>query len=60
MTINYNRINELTGAGIMRPAATLLYMRNLLDYLYKHNKNYTKQQYYKIEELKIIVDNMEG
>jgi hypothetical protein len=60
MKINYNKINELTGAGIMRPASTLLYMRNLLDYLYKHNKNYTKQQYYKIEELKIIVDNMEG
>lgn len=59
MKINYNVINEITGAGLMRPAAVLHYMRSLLDWLYTHNKNYTKEQYYKIEELKIILDNLE-
>ena len=58
MKINYNKINEETGAGLLNPPAVLHYMNSLIDYLYAHNKNYTKQQYYKIEELKTIINNI--
>jgi hypothetical protein len=56
--INYEEINNITGAGITRPAALLHYVRGLIDYLYTHNKNYNKTQYYKIEELKTIIENI--
>lgn len=56
--INYDEINITTGAGLTRPAAVLHYMKSLVDYLYTHNKNYNKTQYYKIEELKTIIDNI--
>ena len=56
--INYNEINAQTNAGITRPDALLHYINGLIDYLYTHNKNYNKTQYYKIEELKIIFDNI--
>lgn len=59
MKINYNEINAATGAGLFRPAAVLHYMRGVIDYLYTHNKNYTNTQYYLIENLKAIIDNME-
>jgi hypothetical protein len=37
----------------------LLYLLKLIDYLYFHNKNYTNKQYYKIEEIREILENME-
>ena len=36
----------------------LLYMQELIDYLYFHNKNYTNKQYFKIEELRVILNNV--
>lgn len=35
------------------------YMLQLIDDLYFNNKNYTNKQYYKIEELREILLNME-
>lgn len=33
-------------------------LRTNIDFLYTHNKNYTKKQYYAISELKIIIDSI--
>lgn len=30
--------------------------KNIVDWLLVHNKNYTKQQYYKIQELKDLLE----
>ena len=32
-------------------------LKNLLNWLEKHNKNYTKEQYYKILDAQEIVEN---
>lgn len=37
----------------------LSYLLQLIDYLYFHNKNYTNKQYYKIEEIREILRNIE-
>lgn len=36
-----------------------MYLEQLVDYLYFHNKNYTNKQYYKIEEIREILLNIE-
>lgn len=33
-----------------------LYVKSLMEWLESHNKNYTKEQYYKISSLKEILD----
>lgn len=33
---------------------------NILYYLYTHNKNYTKQQYYKISDLIDIIEELKA
>ena len=58
MKINYNEINEKTQLGLFNANEILHYMRGAIDYLYTHNKNYTKTQYYKIEDLKNIIDSI--
>lgn len=58
MKINYNEINEKTRLGLLRASEVLHYMQSVIDYLYTHNKNYTKNQYYKIEDLKNIIDSI--
>lgn len=58
MKINYNEINQKTRLGLMNAAEILHYMSGAIDYLYTHNKNYTKTQYYKIEDLKNIIDSI--
>ena len=58
MKVNINKINESTRLGLMNKAEVLHYARAVIEYLYTHNKNYTKEQYYKIEDLKNIIDNI--
>lgn len=58
MKINYNEINKKTRLGLLNANEILHYMSDVIDYLYTHNKNYTKTQYYKIEDLKNIIDSI--
>jgi hypothetical protein len=58
MKINFNKINESTRLGLMTKAEILHYVDSTINYLYTHNKNYTKEQYYRIEDLKHIIDNI--
>ncbi len=58
MKVNFNKINESTWLGLMTKAEVLHYVRGVIEYLYTHNKNYTKEQYYRIEDLKNIIDNI--
>jgi hypothetical protein len=58
MKINFNKINESTLLGLMTKAEILHYVDSAINYLYTHNKNYTKEQYYRIEDLKHIIDNI--
>ena len=59
MKINFDKINRETGAGIFRKSALLHYIKNNLDYLETHNKNYTLEQMNKINILVSIFDNIE-
>lgn len=36
------------------------YMKNIIKYLESHNRNYTKNQYYKISALKDIMDMIDA
>ena len=58
MKVNFNKINESTRLGLMTKAEILHYMRAVIEYLYTHNKNYTKEQYYRIEDLKNFIANI--
>lgn len=61
MIFRINKLDILESIGIefKDDKDYLIYMQNLIDYLYFHNKNYTNEQYYKIEELREILNNME-
>lgn len=56
MKIDINEINRRTRLGLLNKNEILHYVSGVIDYLYTHNKNYTKKQYYKIEDLKNIID----
>ena len=58
MKINLNKINKETRLGLLTKNEVLHYVRGVIDYLYTHNKNYTKTQYFKIEDLKSIIDSI--
>lgn len=36
------------------------YMKNIIEYLESHNRNYTKNQYYKISTLKDIMNMIDA
>ena len=56
MKININEINKRTRLGLLNKKEVLHYVSGAIDYLYTHNKNYTNEQYYRIEDLKNIID----
>ena len=56
MKININEINKRTRLGLLNKNEILHYVSGAIDYLYTHNKNYTNEQYYRIEDLKNIID----
>lgn len=62
MKININKKDILNSIGIefKDNKDYFVYMQELIDYLYFHNKNYTNKQYYKIEELREILNSLES
>lgn len=59
MKINYEKLNKTTNGGYFRPSAVLISARKNIEFLYYHNKNYTKAQWETILVLKEIIDNIE-
>lgn len=61
MEIRFNKENILKSIGIECSCDMyyLMYMQKLVDELYRHNKNYNNNQYYAINDLKEILDNIE-
>lgn len=62
MKININKKDILNSVGIefKDDKDYFVYMQELIDYLYFNNKNYTNKQYYKIEELREILNSLES
>lgn len=56
LMIDYQKANKATALGLASQAHTLAYMREAVDFLMTHNKNYTKKQYYFIEDLQQIIN----
>ena len=59
LKINKNNILNNIGVEFKNKNDYIQYMQNLLEFLETHNKNYTQKQYYKILELKEIINNIE-
>lgn len=58
MKIDFEKMNEQTGLNINNISDLIIYIQHTLDFLESHNKNYTKKQYYLIDELKTIFENI--
>lgn len=60
MKININKLNS-HGFPFQKTdiADIIYYLQHQLEYLYTHNKNYTKKQYNIIEDVKNILDCIE-
>lgn len=61
MEIKFNKEEILKSIGIECSCDIdyIIYMQQLIDDLYRHNKNYNNKQYYMINDLKEILDNIE-
>lgn len=59
MKINYKKILENTGLDFENKEDLYFYIKNTIDFLESHNKNYTKEQYHRIIDLKEILENIE-
>lgn len=61
MEIKFNKEEILKSTGIECSCDTdyIVYMQQLIDDLYRHNKSYNNKQYYMINDLKEILDNIE-
>lgn len=61
MEIRFNKenISKSIGLEFSCDMYYLTYMQKLVDELYRHNKNYNNKQYYAINDLKEILDNIE-
>lgn len=57
--VNKKDILESIGIEFKNEYDYLLYLLQLIDYLYFNNKNYTNKQYYRIEEIREILQNIE-
>ena len=58
--IDKDKIYKECGIDIANSYEYLLYIKNLCEFLESHNKNYTKEQYYAILDIKTILDNIKG
>ena len=58
MKIDFEKMNEQTGLNINNISDLIIYIQHTLDFLESHNKNYTIKQYYLIDELKTIFENI--
>ena len=61
MEIKFNKEEILKSTGIECSCDVdyITYMQQLIDDLYRHNKNYNNKQYYMVSDLKAILDNIE-
>ena len=57
--IDKNIIFKNCGIDIEKESDYISYMQSLIDMLESHNKNYTKEQYYAILDIKEILNAME-
>lgn len=57
--VNKKEILKSIGVEFKNDYDYLLYLLQLIDYLYFNNKNYTNKQYYRIEEIRGILQNIE-
>ena len=60
MIINYQEIFKNTGMLLENEENLLYWLNSNIDYLLTHNKNLTKKQFEKIEEIKEIVKAMQA
>lgn len=58
MKINYENINKYV-RQFKDNKELLDFIKDKIDFLYRHNKNYTQTQYIVIQDLKEIMDNIE-
>ncbi len=49
--LDLKQIERDTGKSFESLTHLFLYVRDVLEWLKNHNKNYTKEQYFKIDEL---------
>ena len=59
LEINKNKLLNDVGLEFAHDYDILLYLIKSIDYLETHNKNYTKQQYQQILDIKYILDCLE-
>lgn len=59
LKIDYEKIHNNVGLFLEDESDVLNFIKNTMDYLYTHNKNYNQQQWIKLQDLKEIVDNIE-
>jgi esterase/lipase superfamily enzyme len=59
MILNYEKLLKETGCSFNSYDDILYYLNSLLDYLTTHNKNYTKEQYHKINLINDIIKCLE-
>lgn len=59
MIVNYEQIERNQGINFESIEQIYFYIKNLLMWLECHNKNYTKEQYYKICTLLDIMEAIE-
>lgn len=56
MTINKNKLTESTGFNFETMENLICYISYSIEWLTTHNKNYTKEQYNRICDLRDILD----
>lgn len=61
MKVKFHKKNILDSIGIefKNDVDYYMYLLQLIDDLYYNNKNYTNKQYFNIEEIREILNNME-
>lgn len=55
MNFNFNKIEQLTGLHFDNTEQLYFYVLHQIEFLKVNNKNYTKKQYYKINDLFDII-----
>jgi len=59
MRVDYNRIKKNTGLEFESFSDLYYYIEHHIGYLMTHNKNYTKEQMYKISDLYEITKSVD-
>jgi hypothetical protein len=58
MNFDYNKTEQLTGLHFDNTEQLYFYVLQHLEFLKVHNKNYTKKQYYKTNDLFDIISSV--